>query len=163
MLLKQIPVPVYATPATAHVVRESGVGNAVWKTFEAGQVFRIGEVEVEAFAIQHDRHFLTVLRYVERNALRANLVKQAEDWTWGSLNWRSRATAPLRLAACPVPLPEDWADLVNAPHTEQELAALRNSVNRQSPFGCPEWVASTAATLGLEQSLAPLGRPARRM
>jgi phosphoribosyl 1,2-cyclic phosphodiesterase len=54
VLLKQISVPVYATAATAHVVREAGVGHAVWKTFEAGEAFRIGEVEVEAFAIQHD-------------------------------------------------------------------------------------------------------------
>jgi phosphoribosyl 1,2-cyclic phosphodiesterase len=54
VLLKQAPVPVYATAATAHVVRETGIANATWKIFEAGQTFRIGEVEIEAFAIQHD-------------------------------------------------------------------------------------------------------------
>ncbi|HUG92188.1 MAG TPA: hypothetical protein VML55_15210, partial [Planctomycetaceae bacterium] len=30
-------------------------------------------------------HFLTVCRYVERNALRANLAGSAEAWRWGSL------------------------------------------------------------------------------
>ena len=35
----------------------------------------------KAFPIQEDEHFLTVLRYVERNALRAGLVQHAEDWT----------------------------------------------------------------------------------
>jgi len=54
VLLKQAPVPVYATAATAHVVRETGIANATWKIFEAGQTFRIGEVEIEPFAIQHD-------------------------------------------------------------------------------------------------------------
>ena len=43
----------------------------------------------KSFAIQDDDHFLTVCRYVERNACRANLVARAEDWRWGSL-WRWR-------------------------------------------------------------------------
>ena len=41
----------------------------------------------KSFPIQSSPHLLTVVRYVERNALRARLVKQAEDWRWGSL-WR---------------------------------------------------------------------------
>jgi putative transposase len=124
---------------------------------------RVWQGRYKAFAIQHDQHFLTVLRYVERNALRANLVSQAEDWTWGSLNWRGRAAPPLRLAPSPVALPFDWTAIVNEPHTEEELAALRNSVNRQSPFGSAEWVSTTAIALGLEQSVAPRGRPAHRL
>ena len=36
----------------------------------------------KSFPIQEDRHFLIVCRYVERNALRANLVEHAEDWPW---------------------------------------------------------------------------------
>jgi putative transposase len=43
----------------------------------------------KSFPIQDDSHFLTVCRYVERNALRAELVGRAEDWRWGSL-WRWR-------------------------------------------------------------------------
>ncbi|MBS0184492.1 MAG: transposase [Nitrospira sp.] len=40
-----------------------------------------------SFPVQTDEHFLTVARYVERNALRAKLVRRAEDWQWSSL-WR---------------------------------------------------------------------------
>jgi phosphoribosyl 1,2-cyclic phosphodiesterase len=54
MLLKQMPVPVYATAATARVVQDTGIQGATWKVFDAGQPFRIGCVQVEAFAIQHD-------------------------------------------------------------------------------------------------------------
>ncbi len=43
----------------------------------------------KSFPIQSDEHFLTVARYVERNALRANLVTRAQDWRWSSL-WRRR-------------------------------------------------------------------------
>jgi putative transposase len=40
----------------------------------------------KAFPIQRDdAHLLTVLRYVERNPLRAGLVKRAQDWPWSSL------------------------------------------------------------------------------
>src|SRR5271163_2764361 len=39
----------------------------------------------KSFPIQDDTHFLTVCRYVERNALRANLAARAEEWRWGSL------------------------------------------------------------------------------
>jgi putative transposase len=34
--------------------------------------------------VESDRHFLTLVRYVERNAKRAALVKKAEDWPWCS-------------------------------------------------------------------------------
>src|SRR3984957_4727001 len=34
----------------------------------------------KSFPIEKDEHLLTVLRYVERNALRARMVERAEDW-----------------------------------------------------------------------------------
>jgi putative transposase len=36
----------------------------------------------KSFPVQTDEHFLTVARYVERNALRANFVQRAEEWRW---------------------------------------------------------------------------------
>lgn len=39
----------------------------------------------KSFPVQDDEHFHVVCRYVERNALRAGLVKRAEEWRWGSL------------------------------------------------------------------------------
>jgi putative transposase len=95
-----------------------------------GTTGRVWQGRFKAFAIQGDAHFLTVLRYVERNALRANLADRAEHWEWGSLNWRQRRCTPLKLAESPVRLPSDWVDIVNQPHTAQELEALRNCVGR---------------------------------
>lgn len=54
VFLKQHPVPVFTTQATARVVREAGIEGGTWKFFEAGQVFAIGALAVETFAIQHD-------------------------------------------------------------------------------------------------------------
>jgi putative transposase len=109
----------------------------------------------KAFPIERDEHLLTVLRYVERNALRAKLVRRTENWPWSSLS-TPRAGF---LHDSPVPLPRNWIARVNAPETGGELAALRQSVNRGTPFGVTAWVRRTAARLGLEASLRPRGRP----
>jgi putative transposase len=50
----------------------------------------------KSFPIASDEHLLTVLRYVERNPLRAGLVARAEDWPWGSLYRRTSGTPEQR-------------------------------------------------------------------
>ena len=110
--------------------------------------------------VQSDEHFLTVCRYVERNALRANLVARAEDWPWGSLSLGSAlsATRPTQ-AAWPIERPPDWLDRVNRPHSPTEEEALRRALVRGQAYGDPEWRALATARLGLESTLRPRGRP----
>lgn len=109
--------------------------------------------------VQHDAHLLTLIRYVERNALRANLVAAAEDWPWGSLKWRLGSDSPLVLADSPVLLPRDWRDYVQLPQSATEIAEIRSSIARQRPFGDQAWTAETAFASGSEQCLKRLGRP----
>ena len=113
----------------------------------------------KAFPIQQDEHLLTVLRYVERNALRAGLVKRAEDWSWSSLRWWRRRARPIFLSEGPVNRPRGWEAAVNRGDGDRELAAIRRSVNRGTPFGGPQWQRRIAVRLGLESSLRPRGRP----
>jgi putative transposase len=116
----------------------------------------------KSFLIQDDHYLLTVLRYVERNALSAKLVNSAEDWAWGSLNWRRRSTSPMELTSPPLALPKWWTDFVNQPQTAAEVEAIRTSLHRQRPFGDPVWVKRKACEYGLEQSLINVGRPRKR-
>jgi putative transposase len=113
----------------------------------------------KSFPVETDDHFYTVVRYVERNALHANLVEAAESWRWGSL-WRrvQQVRTPL-LTAWPLPEPRNWVKLVNEPQTEAEVTALRRSIQRGSPFGGDAWVQCTAKSLGLESTVRPRGRP----
>lgn len=113
----------------------------------------------KAFPIEQDEHLLTVLRYVERNPLRAKLVRRAEAWPWSSLSWRPTDECPQLLSDWPVPRPRNWVAMVNAAQTEAELAALRHSVVRGAPFGDERWKQRVAKRLGLESSLRPRGRP----
>jgi hypothetical protein len=52
----------------------------------------------KSFPIEEDDHLYTVNRYVERNARRANLVRRAEQWRWGSLfRWLRNSAEDWRL------------------------------------------------------------------
>jgi putative transposase len=115
----------------------------------------------KSFPVQTDEYFLTVARYVERNALRAKLVDRAEAWQWSSLWRRVQGDAKLTawLSEWPVDRPRNWVSRVNQPETAAELEALRTSVQRGRPFGSETWVTRTATRLGLEPTLRPRGRP----
>jgi putative transposase len=115
----------------------------------------------KSFPVQDDDHFLVVCRYVERNALRANLVARAEDWQWGSLwRWSQKAEPePPLLSPWPIPRSPRWMDRVNAPLSEAELNAVRHCVRRSSPLGDEQWIETTAERLGLKSTLRPRGRP----
>ena len=116
----------------------------------------------KAFPVQEDDHLYTILRYVERNALRANLVKRAENWRWSSLFHRGAGEPdPVRphLHRWPVPYPKDWLERVNRAETEAELEALRRSVERSQPFGSEHWQKRAAKGLGLEYTFRKPGRP----
>lgn len=54
IFLKQHGLPVYATAATAQVVREAGIEGGRWKVFEGGRTFTIGATTIDSFTTQHD-------------------------------------------------------------------------------------------------------------
>jgi putative transposase len=109
----------------------------------------------KSFPIQQDDHLLTVLRYVLRNPVRAGLVEQAVQWPW------SRLRVPHLADAAPIPLPEEGIPWIDQPLVAHELTTLRTCVNRQQPFGTPEWQQQLATALGLESTLRRRGRPAK--
>ena len=116
----------------------------------------------KSFPVEEDDHFYTVCRYVERNPLRAKLVRRAEDWPWSSLGGKRHPAAAAELpplSAWPLPRPRDWPGWVHEPQTEAELEALRASIQRGRPFGSPRWQKRTAKQLGLESTFRNRGRP----
>jgi putative transposase len=123
----------------------------------------------KSFPIQQDEHFLTVCRYVERNALRANLVQRAEGWRWSSLAVRRMTPAQVKraspppLSEWPVDRPSAWLRAVNEPQSEAELEALRRAVQRGRPFGGAVWEKQAATRLGLQSTLRSRGRPRKEV
>jgi len=128
------------------------------ESFGSGPVY---QGRFRSFPVQTDEHFLTVARYVERNAVRAKLVKRAEQWQWSSL-WRWAQGDPKLLAFLsdwPVKRPRQWVGWVNRAETASELEDLRCSAQRGRPFGSQGWVVRVAKRLSLESTLRPRGRP----
>lgn len=116
----------------------------------------------KSFPVQQDDHYYRLCRYVERNALRANLTLRAEDWRWSSLHACVYDRTDVTIDIGPLPYGSTWVEYVNQPETEAELAALRNSAQRGSPYGEPTWRKATAAKLKLESKLGNLGRPRKQ-
>ena len=115
----------------------------------------------KSFPVATDEHLTTLMRYVGRNPVRANLVQRAQDWPWGSLHRRLHGDDLQRaiLTDSPVALGREWAKRVNQPQTEAELIALQTSVSRGRPFGGAAWCKKVAKQMGLAHTYRSRGRP----
>lgn len=108
----------------------------------------------KSFPIQRDEHLLTVLRYVLQNPVRSGLVASMAAWPWSSWNRRELADP------CPVEIEMDWLEKMDESLSAQQVTSVRESVNRQRPFGEPAWQSKIASLFGLESTLRSRGRPA---
>ena len=108
----------------------------------------------KSFPVQRDEHLLMVLRYVLQNPVRSGLAASVNDWPWSS--WcQSDLTDP-----CPLEVEANWITTVDDPLSTSPFASIRESVNRQRPFGEPDWQTKIAGLFGLESTMRPRGRPA---
>ena len=115
----------------------------------------------KSFLCQRDNHLLALLRYVERNAKRAHLVKKAELWRWSSAWVRENASPQQKkiLSAWPIHIPQNYFAYLNDTQTEEEVDSIRKSVRKNIPFGTDTWVGKMVDTFKLEQTLRNAGRP----
>ena len=121
----------------------------------------------KSFPIQQDEHFLTVCRYVERNALRANLAKQAQDWRWSSLGVREMTQAQAErenkpiLTDWPVERPRQWLRLVNEPQSKAEMGRVTSIGAARASFrrGCMGETGCDPARAGVDTAFP--GPPAQ--
>ena len=116
----------------------------------------------KSFIVQQDEHLITLMRYVEANPERAGLVNTSKEWYWSS----HRETLGKRLRTVidelPIGLPKAWESCVHTMLTESDLQRIRESVNRQSPYGTPIWVTTLCRELGIESTIRPRGRPKKQ-
>ena len=115
----------------------------------------------KSFPVQSNSYATAVIRYVEQNPLRAQLVERAEDWQWSSL-WRREKGIPAHrklLDDLPIELPQDYLRFVNEVPDAESLETLRHCVNKGTPFGAVEWVEDAIERYGLTHTLRGSGRP----
>jgi len=115
----------------------------------------------KSFLVQDDRYFLTLVRYVERNAKRANIVQRAEEWKWSSVWRRERGSDEQKkvLSAWPIPPGKGYLGWLNTSQTEDEEKAIRRSIIKSIPFGDIEWQQKMIRKFSLDQTDRNVGRP----
>lgn len=124
-----------------------------------GTTGHVWQGRYKSFIIQMDPHLLTVIRYIESNPIRAGLVNSAKEWMWSSHRERIGMKFRFLVDALPIELPDSWSRFVDEPMTEMELEKIRQSVNRQSPYGTFSWQIEVSKEFGLESTIRPRGRP----
>jgi putative transposase len=119
----------------------------------------------KSLPVQEDEHLLILLRYVQRNPVRAGLVEEVRRWPHGGEWARGGGNADLRalLSDWPVRRPGDWVAWVNQPQTASEVDAVREHVRRSRPYGTDAWMRRTAAQLGLTWTLHQRGGYRRKV
>lgn len=119
--------------------------------FREGVRGHLFQERFHSFPIQTDHHLLTVVRYVERNPVRATLVRQATDHPWSSARHHALQTPDRLVTHSPIhAMAPNWTHVLA--ENDQELEAVRQHVRTGRPWGSEAWVTA------LEQQL---GRPLR--
>jgi putative transposase len=113
------------------------------------------------FPVQRNNYYLTLLKYIEANPVKASMVKDAAQWPWSSylLHIGAITNSPIEIYKSPITLPTDWHIMIhkNISRTKTELIAT--AIKRGRPLGDPKWVTKTTKALCIESSLSPRGRP----
>lgn len=115
----------------------------------------------KSFPVQEDEYFIQVAKYIERNALRASLVKKAEDWRWSSI-WRrvnGKKEDKDLLSEWPIPPERNYLTHLNQIQDKAIEEAIVHSIEKGSPYGETSWMIKIAQKLGLGSTLKPRGRP----
>ena len=115
----------------------------------------------KSLPVETNQHFLTLVRYVERNAKRAGLVKKAQDWPGSSVYARLYGNAEQKRLLSPWPLaePKDYVPWLNQPQPKEEIENIRSAIQRSRPYGSEQWVSKAVAQFGLENTIRNPWRP----
>lgn len=115
----------------------------------------------KSFICQDDNHFLTLVKYVEQNALKAKVVKKAQDWKWSSVWRRENGTTKQKklLSSWPVSKPKDYLSWINTILPLEKEEIIERSIIKSNPYGEDYWVGNIVEKFGLEQTVRRVGRP----
>ena len=120
------------------------------------------QARFKSFPIESDEHFYCVARYVERNAVRARLVRRGglEVGKPATADAQGARSAAGRVAAAGAVR----LDRIRHPAADKpKLAAIRRSICRGSPYGSHAWTEQVAERLGLQSTLRAAWSPSQKL
>jgi putative transposase len=118
--------------------------------------------------VQEGAPLLAVLRYAEACPLRSGLSATAGQYPWSSYPVHGEGKpdqllAPLAVFETLGDTAEErrrrWAEYVHQCPDEQELAAIRQSIRTEIPYGSKPWILQLAEKYQADFTVRPRGRP----
>lgn len=115
----------------------------------------------KSFIVDTESYLLAVIKYVERNPVRAKLVNFCEEWLWGSARRYVYGDDEQKrlLDRAHIELPVDYVNWVNTVDKIDDLKLIRVSVKKGMPYGRDKWVEKMVLKYSLESTLKSPGRP----
>jgi putative transposase len=107
-----------------------------------------------------DTYLRCCVKYVERNPVRAGLVRRAEEYRWSSA--RTHVFGLKDPVLSPMPLIfqiKDWSAFLRGEDKDEDLELLRNNQTAGRPLGSDNFIEMIEKMTGLCFRKRPAGRP----
>jgi len=114
--------------------------------------------------ILNEQHLIACARYIERNPVRANLVKESYLWPYSSAKIHCGIDKydPLgtnQLFAYIEKEPKEWKEFIEAPDHPDEMKGIREKTRTGRPLGPNDFIERLEGQLKRVLKLKPKGRP----
>ena len=104
-------------------------------------------------------------RYVERNPVRAKLVKRAEDWSWSSAKFNmGEGESQIQIdgiGAYYEVTGSEWKEYVQEKDEAEFVQEIRTATNMSRALGSAKFIESIERKLGVSLKLIGRGRPSK--
>ena len=109
--------------------------------------------------------FWEVIRYTERNPVRAGMVKRAEEYYWSSAAAHCFGKEDVLIQPLPsIPsMIGSWSEWLNGAENDRDLRQIRTNTKTGRPYGSEEFVKALEAVLGRELLVRRRGRPKKEI
>ncbi len=110
-----------------------------------------------------DEHYWTAVCYVERNPVRARMVRQAKRYRWSSAAAHVSGADPTGLLDMSEWRTQkdraDWAEQLIDPEDDHMVSRIRSAVRTGRPLGSDRFISKLETLVGRRLRAAAVGRP----
>ena len=133
-----------------------------------GRTGSLYEGRFKSGPVETARYFLTCMRYIELNAVRAGMVAAPRDYEWSSFpqnalgaprGWLCPHPEYLRLGKEASHREGAYRELFDRPFDERDLASIRAHIQQSRALGSEAFRAALGAMLRRDVGVVPVGRP----
>lgn len=117
--------------------------------------------------ILDEKHLVAAAKYIERNAVRANMVKKPWEWKWSSAaahigNGENTIIELGDLFKIIDILPENWKDYIDAKDDKKVIDKIKRQTLTGRPLGERQFIKQLEKKFGKRLVALPKGRPGKK-